>query len=294
MKESTAIRIVIVIHTVLTIWKIFYWILSWSVAVISDWIHSWIDVITAIVIWIATKVSKLPSSDIYQFWHSRAQPIWAFFVAVMAWVAWIEIIKYWFDKLFNPIEIKNIWTTVILMILMTCLSWFISYIMTSIWRKNNNSVMIASWKETIWDMFITFWTAIWLIIVHYSSIYWIDPLIAIIIGLVVIKIAYWIAMESIISLMWAKANPEYIDTINKTIFNKFPIVIAIHDIRTQQLWNKIYAVIHCEIKNENLSFKQTHDIEESIQNEILKLDFIENTTIHLDFKNDAIWERILR
>lgn len=294
MQESTAIRIVTGIHSILTIWKIFYWIMSWSVAVVSDWIHSWIDVVTAIVIWIATKMSKLPASSMFQFWYSRAQPIWAFFVAVMAWVAWIEIIRYWFEKFLHPNKIVDIWWTVILMLIMTCLSWFISYLMTKIWKENNNSVMIASGKETIWDMLISFGTALWLVVVYYSDIYWIDPLMAIFIWIAVLKIAHWIAMESITSLMWVKADPEHVSIINKTVFSKFPMVIAVHDIRTQQLWNKIYAVIHCEIKDDNLSFKQVHDLEEAIQDEILKLDFIENTTIHLDFKNDAKEERVLR
>ncbi len=293
MSEKSAINLVFVLHLFLFTAKIVAGIATWSAAVISDWIQSWIDVITTMVVWIATKVNKLPADSSHQFWHTRAQPLAAFFVAIMTAVAWLEIIRYWIEKLINPLEISNISNLVILMFIMLAFSWIISFIMSKIWKKNNNKAMIAMWKETFWDMIISFWAMCWIIWSYYWYL-WFDPLMAILIWIYVVSISYTITKENLDLLMWARADDEQILQIHQLIFKKFPIVRAIHDLHSQKLWTKIYVVVHCEIEDENFTFKQVHDIEEAIQLELLKLDFIENTTIHLDYSDDSQIDRITR
>lgn len=293
MTEKLAINVVFLLHFILFSAKLFAWFITWSAAVISDWVQSWIDILTTIVVWMATKVNKLPADSDHQFGHTRAEPLAAFFVSIMTAVAWLEIIRYWIEKIIKPSEISNVSNLVIVMSVMIAFSWIISYIMTKIWNLNHNKAMMAMWKETFWDMIISFWAICWILWSYYWYL-WLDPLMAIIIWFYVIHIAYDIVKDNIDLLMGAKADKEQIWIIQDVIFSKFPIVTAIHDLNTQKLWTKIYATIHCEIQDQDYSFKKIHDIEESIQSELLLLGFIENTTIHLDFKDDSRNDRVLR
>lgn len=293
MTEQNAIRTVFVMHSVLCVWKIIWWIVSWSIAVFSDWLQSWIDVLTTVIISIATKVNEKPADWEHQFGHTRAQPIAAFTVAILTWITWFEIIKYWIWKIASPEQIENPVKIIALMAVMTLSSWAISYITSKTGKANKNQSMIAMWQETLGDVFISLWAIIWIIWSMYWFL-WLDPAMAIIIWIWIIKIWYNIWKENIGLIMGSVADKDQILEIENTIFDNFPNVNAIHDIRTQKLWTKIYAVIHCEINDNNFSFKEVHDIEESIQIKILWLDFIENVTVHLDYKNDSTISRIER
>lgn len=298
LSESAVIKLVTWMHFILFITKLIVWIFSWSIAVISDWIHSWVDVLTTLVIWFATKISKKKADATHQFWHWKAQSIAAFFIAIMAWITWLEISKYWFEKLFLPHQLENISMAIFVMIWAIIFSWTISFLMTYIWKKNKNSVMIASWKETMWDIAISFSALIWLIVIYFFDIYWIDPILTIFIWIMILKIAYDITMENIDVLMWARASNEELIEIQNTVFNNFSKVEAIHDIYTQKLSaDEIYLVIHCEINPkyaEWMNFKEIHDFEEDIQKTLEKLDFVSQAVIHLDYHNDSKINRIIK
>jgi len=298
ISESTAIKIVTWMHFILFSTKVIAWIFSWSVAVISDWIHSWVDALTTLVIWFATKISKKKADSIHQFWYWKAQAIAAFFIAIMAWITWLEISKYWIEKLTSPEQLKDVLIAIFVMIWAIIFSWTISFLMTYIWKKNKNSAMIASWKETIWDIAISFSALIWLIVIYFFNIYWIDPVLTIFIWIMILKIAYDITMENIWVLMWARASDKELIEIQNTIFNNFTKVKAVHDFYTQKLSeNEIYLVIHCEINPEDaewMNFKEVHDFEEDIQETLEKLDFVSQAVIHLDYHNDSKVNRIIK
>ena len=283
-------------HAILFVTKVIFWFISGSVAVISDWFHSWVDVFTAIIIWFATKISKKWITVDYQFWYWKAQPIAAFFVAVMAWVTWFEISKYWFEKLFNPQPLTDHLQLILVMFVMIIFSWTISFLMTYIWKINKNSAMIASWRETIWDVLISFSALVWVILVYFFDIYWVDPLLAVFIWVMILKIAYEIIMENLEVLMWARATDSQLIEIQNFIFNKFPKVLAIHDVYSQKLSDShIYLVIHCEIKDDKqMLFKEAHDLEEDIQFSLEGLDFVQKAVVHLDFHNDSTINRIVK
>lgn len=297
LSESLAIKIVTVMHALLFTSKVIFWFLSWSVAVISDWFHSWVDVLTTLAIWFATKISKKDADEKYNFWYWKAQAIAAFFVAFMAWISWLEIWKYWFDKLFNPTPLENEIQLIFIMAWAVLFSWAISFLMTYIWKKNSNSAMIASWKETIWDVLLSFSTLIWIFFIYFFDIHWLDPLLAIFIWIMILKIAYEIVVENINILMWSRASNDQLLIIQNLIFDKFPIVKALHDIHTQRISeNEIYLVIHCEVNEKEaewMNFKQVHDLEEEIQFALEELDFVHQAVIHLDYHNDAKLNRVI-
>jgi len=295
--EQLAIKIVTWMHIILFIIKVIFWFLSWSIAVISDWFHSWVDILTTIIIWFATKVSKKNADSKYNFWYWKAQAIAAFFVAIMAWVTWFEISKYWFENFFNPQPLENELQVIVIMIFAILFSGTISFLMTYIWKKNKNPAMIASWKETLWDIAISFSALTWVVIIYFFDIYWIDPLLAFFIWIMILKIAYEIIMENIEVLMWARATNDQLIIIQNIVFTKFSIVKAMHDIYTQKLSeNEIYLVVHCEISQEDakwMNFKQVHDLEEDIQTSLEQLDFVNQAVIHLDYHNDSKVNRIV-
>lgn len=294
MKEQAAINVVTGIHIILFLSKLVMWIISGSVALISDSLQSSIDILWIIIIKLATRISNKPPDESHQFGYERAQNLAAFFVAVMAWVAWIEIIRYWIEKIITPWKISNPIQTIMAIVCFMFGAMLISYIMTVVWKKHNNAAMMASWKEMIWDVFICLSVIIGVIWSSYFWYLWVDPFVAILIGFLILKIAYGILKDNIDYLMWARADEEQIRIIFEKIFDSFSYIKAIHDIHTQKLGKKIYAILHCEIEDKNYTFKQIHEIEESIANEVMKLDFIHNISIHLDYKNDSKEKRIKR
>ena len=82
----------IVVNVILFVLKIVWGIISGSVALIADGIHTLSDVLTSIVIIVSFRIAKKPSDAIHPFGHGRMEAIASVIVAVLLMMAGVEIL----------------------------------------------------------------------------------------------------------------------------------------------------------------------------------------------------------
>jgi cobalt-zinc-cadmium efflux system protein len=112
------------------------------------------------------------------------------------------------------------------------------------------------------------------------NIYWIDPILTILISLYILKQAYEIAKESVNILMMS--NPEGIDLNEvKNITEKIPGVINIHHIHIWKLNdNTTHFEAHLEV--EDMPVSKTADIQQLIEKELHERYEINHTTLQFE------------
>src|SRR3989338_4545670 len=103
MKDSAkrATLLGIVGNIVLFILKIIVGLMYNSIAVISDSINSFTDIIASVIVFISVKVSAKKADEGHPFGHYRAEPIAGLIVAIFTGIVGFEVIKLAFNKIID-------------------------------------------------------------------------------------------------------------------------------------------------------------------------------------------------
>lgn len=242
---STNISFAFFLNLSFTIIELIGWILTNSVAIISDAIHDFGDSIALGTSWYLEKKSSQEANQKFTFGYRRLSIISAFINCIIllvgSWIIIVEAVK----RLVNP-EVVDAQGMIYLAILGVVVNWIWAW--KVIGGKSLNERTI-SW-HLVED--VLGWVAVLIasIIMYFYPLYWIDTLLS-------ISIAWFIAYQVIgrfkeAFLLLAQSSPNYIDVkeVEKDILT-IPEIMSLHH---AHIWSldeeKIIFSAHVVVKND--------------------------------------------
>jgi cobalt-zinc-cadmium efflux system protein len=218
----------IVLNIVITVAQVIGGILSGSLALISDALHNFSDVLTLIFSYIANKLSQKEASLDQTFGYKRAELIAAFVNAATLIIVAIYLIFEAAHRFQNPQVIKSN-----LVIWMSLLGIFINGLSALMLKKDahHNINMKSAYIHLLTDMMASIAVLIGGILMKYFHIYWIDSVLTFAIALYLIYVGYDLLKESTKMLMLF--TPKDIDIKN--------IVDEVHKIDGVKLLHHIHV-----------------------------------------------------
>jgi cobalt-zinc-cadmium efflux system protein len=185
-----------------------------------------------------------------------------------------------YQRLKNPVPVKG---DIILIVAITGLIGnLFSALLIKKPSKNNLNIR-AAYLHLVADTMSSVAVIIGGLIVYFFRIFWIDPLISVIIGLYIIRETFSILNETINILM--QSTPQKLDL--KLIKSKIEGLQDVHNIHHLHAWNlndrEIHFECHLDLDN-NLTIEEATEIRRKI-NEILTKEFgIHHITIQFEYQ----------
>uniref|UniRef100_UPI004049A9F6 cation diffusion facilitator family transporter n=3 Tax=Gelidibacter sp. TaxID=2018083 RepID=UPI004049A9F6 len=247
----------IVLNILITAAQVVGGLVSGSLALLSDALHNFSDVISLVVSYIASKLSKQKASINRTFGYKRAEILAAFINAstlvIVAIILIIEAIK----RFNNPETIESnlvIWLSIIAII-----GNGFSVLLLKKDAKNNIN-MRSAYLHLLTDMLASVAVLIGGLLMKYYQMFWVDSVLTFLIAVYLIFVGFDLLLKSTKMLMLF--TPEHIDikAIVRTV-NKLPKVNKLHHIH---IWYLNDDELHLEA---HLDFKE--DITLTEFNEIL-------------------------
>ena len=239
----------IVLNTVITVAQVIGGILSGSLALISDALHNFSDVLTLIFSYIANVLSKKEASLNQTFGYKRAELIAAFVNSITLIVVAIYLIFEASDRFSNPHTIKSN-----LVIWMSVLGIAINGISALMLKKDadHNINMKSAYIHLFTDMMASVAVLIGGILMKIYQIYWIDSALTLAIALYLIYVGYDLLRESTKMLMLF--TPSNIDIQE--------LVREVHKISGN---NKLYHIHVWHLNDHELHLEAHLDCSEDIK-----------------------------
>lgn len=255
----------IILNSFIVIAEFIWWILSWSLALLSDAFHNLSDVIALVLSYIWELLWKKKSDKKHTFAFKRAEVIIAFINSLTLIIIWLYIIYEAIIRFFSgTIEINS---TLMLIVWAIWFLWNFISIFFLHKEKDDNLNKKSAYLHLLYDTISSVLVVVWWIIIYYTNWFIIDLIASIIISIFVIKSWFEIFKDSLHILMqWVPENMDF-DEIMKTIKEQ-DWVEEIHDFH---IWNI----------DSNDSFLSAHII---INNTIKKEKTIEKINEILDKK----------
>ena len=278
--EVKKLNIITIIGNVcLLIFKLAIGLFSNSIAVISDAINSAIDCVTSIIIYICMKVAAKHPDESHPFGHHRAEPIAAMVIAVLTTIIGVEIIHKSFSRLFDSqaLHISSYLAVIYLVVILV--KGFLFIYTKQILKKTKSEALKAIAVDHRNDMMIS-----GLIIISFfitmAGYPRIDPIIAILFALYIIKTGVDIGLHNLKYLMGESPSPQLLATIKKKALG-IGGVIGVHDVNAHYIGVMLNVELHIEI-NHKVSLRKAHTIGKKVQKTIEANEDIERAFVHID------------
>ena len=291
MKRETEIYRVTLVGSIgnvlLVIFKFVAGILGHSSAMIADAVHSLSDFITDIVVLIFVGISAKPQDESHDYGHGKFATLASFFVALALLGAAGGIIVSGGDKLldwWNGIPLEAPGMLALWAALLSIAVKEILYQYTAIKGKRLQSpVMIANAWHHRSDALSSVGAAIGIGGAIWLGNRWtvLDPLASVVVGLMLVKVAYDLLKINIGELTECSLPAETEQEIIQIIESE-PGVSEPHHLRTRRIGNRIAIDTHIRLDGD-MSLCEAHHKATAIENS-LKARFGEQThvTIHME------------
>jgi cation diffusion facilitator family transporter len=272
-------RLSIISNTLLIIMKLAAGILSGSVSIISEAIHSSMDLIAAIIAFFSVRVSDNPPDSRHPYGHGKIENISGVIEAILIFVAAIWIIFEAIKKLMGEkIELDSIAVGSAVMIVSAVVNYIVSRKLYKVARETNSVALEADALHLKTDVYTSLGVAVGLGLILITKINWLDPLVAILVALFIIRESFELlkrAFTPLLDTAWGeKEILELEDTLRKMNVNY-------HDLRTRLAGNYKFIDLHIQIP-EDVSVGSAHKYCDKIENELTSNYENLTVTIHVE------------
>ena len=280
MNPKTKIaRLSVLSNSLLILMKLVVGIISGSVSIISEAIHSSMDLLAAIIAFFAVKVSDTPPDDKHPYGHGKVENLSGVIEGVLILVAAVLIIIEAVKKLVGePFELESIGLGAIVMFISAVVNTIVSKRLYKVARETNSVALEADALHLKTDVYTSLGVAAGLGLILLTGIKWLDPVIAILVALFIIKESMTLISKAFFPLLDTSWDNEEISELERNLTR---MKVNYHDLRTRVAGNYRFIDIHVEIP-ENESVGNAHNYCDRIEDELKSIYDNLTVSIHVE------------
>jgi len=282
MNSKTKIaRLSVASNSLLIVMKVIVGILSGSVSIISEAIHSSMDLIAAIIAFFAVRISDTPPDAKHPYGHGKIENISGVIEGVLILVAAALIITEAVKKLMGEsFKLESIGIGAAVMFVSAVVNAIVSRKLYQVARETNSVALEADALHLKTDVYTSLGVAAGLGLILLTGVSWLDPVIAILVALFIIKESMVLLSKAFFPLLDTSWGKEEIRDLEDNLDR---MKVNYHDLRTRLAGNYRFIDIHIEIP-ENESVGNAHIYCDKIEDELKSL--YENLTVSIHVEPD--------
>ncbi|NFL35347.1 cation transporter [Clostridium botulinum] len=280
LKIGYRVSIVIIIgNVILSIIKIGIGIIASSKAMIADGVHSLSDVFSTIGVIIGLKLSSKKADKEHPYGHEKFESLTSVFLGIMLVLVSLGIgfsgIK---NLIYGNYSIPGslaIFAAVISIVSKEAMYW---YTLKYAEKINSTSLKADAWHHRS-DSFSSIGALIGIIGAR-MGFPMLDPAIALVISIIIIKVSYDILKQSINQLMDTSIGDDAIKKMNAAI-HSIDGVKNIDNLKTRFHSSKIYVDVEISVESD-ISVEEGHKIAMNVHNIIEKNKDVKHCMVHVN------------
>lgn len=280
--EGKNLLLSIVLNVIITGSQIIGGIVSGSLALLSDALHNFSDVLSLVFSYAAHKLSRKKASVDHTFGYKRAELIAAFVNAMTLIIVALFLVYEGIERFFNPKPIEFglvIWLS-ILGIVMNGLS---AFMLKGDADKNLN--MKSAYLHLFTDMLASVAVLVGGLLMKYFQWFWVDSVLTLIIAVYLIIVGYDLLKDSTRMLMLF--TPKHID-VNEIIneVHKIPGVKKLHHIH---VWYLNEEELHLEAHldcSEDMRMSEFNVLLDKVEHVLFEKFHINHINIQPEYKKE--------
>lgn len=272
-------RLSILSNTCLIIMKLVVGIISGSVSIISEAIHSSVDLMAAIIAFFSVRVSDNPPDSRHPYGHGKVENISGVIEALLIFVAAIWIIAEAVKKLVGePVELESISIGLLVMLVSAIINIIVSRRLYKVAYETHSVALEADALHLKTDVYTSLGVAVGLGLILLTGVTWLDPVVAILVALFIIRESYFLLRRAYTPLLDEAWEEDDIDDLEK-VLNE--LKVNYHELRTRVAGNYRFLDLHLDIPKDQ-SVESAHHYCDMIEEKLTTRFENLNVTIHVE------------
>ncbi len=270
-RSKTRVAVLSVVsNSLLILMKIAVGIIIGSVAVISEAIHSAVDLLAAVIALFAVSKSSQAADDRHPYGHGKFENISGTVEAVLIFFAAAWIIYSAVRKLTKPHELEAPSWGVLVMLVSAIVNIAVSQRLFKVGRATESVALQADAWHLRTDVYTSLGVMVGLLVIWVggriwpsASLGWIDPVVAIAVALMIVKAAWDLTKEAAADLLDVSLPPSDVEWIPSFVRETWPAVRSFHRLRTRKAGSERFIDFHVVV-DDDMSVGEAHRLGDEI------------------------------
>lgn len=280
-RKARVASLSIISNTILIILKVGAGLLSGSVSIVSEAIHSGMDLVASIIAFFSVRISSKPADKEHPYGHGKIENISGLAEGLLIFIAAFLIIKESVLKIIHPVEIEETVIAIIAMAISAVINTVVSRILYKVSQEEDSLALEADALHLKTDVYTSAGIAAGLLLIKLTGISILDPIAAIIVACFIIKEAWHLSKGAFAPLIDTKLSAAEEEKIKKVLDTYKTEILDFHNLKTRKSGAVRYIDFHVTV-NPELTAKDIHELtkrlEKSLEDKIKNI----NITIHID------------
>ncbi|HQT02012.1 MAG: cation diffusion facilitator family transporter [Gammaproteobacteria bacterium] len=280
-----ATYVAVAVAIILVLIKLYAWLRTGSASILASLLDSTVDILASLIIMYAVMISQAPADKEHRFGHGKAEPLAslaqsAFIAGSAVYLILYAIESLWMNSALQQVTV-GLWVMALSLALTTLLVIFQYYVI----QKTKSTAIQSDALHYVSDILTTGLVILGLLL---SQLQWLDPILAILIALWIMRSAYTIGRDSVNQLMDGEIDEDMRAEVIRIILAT-PKVQGYNDLRTYRAGPNCFVQFDLEL-DDQLTLFESHAISENVVNN-LKATFANlDVMVHqepVSFRHDA-------
>ena len=285
-RKSKVALLSVTSNSILIILKIVAGVLSGSVSIISEAIHSGMDLVASIIAFFSVMTSSKPADRQHPYGHGKIENISGAIEGLLIFVAAGMIIFEAVKKIIEPGEIEQAYVAIAVMLTSAVVNFFVSRKLYKTGKEEDSMALEADALHLKTDIYTSLGVGVGILLITLTGFTRLDSMVAILVAMLIIKEAWVLCKNAIEYLMDVKLTDEEEQEIEEIIKTYSGKIIDYHKLKTRKSGSVRHIDFHITLDSD-LTVKEAHDIVGCFKKDIGKKFTAARVNVHIDpYKND--------
>ncbi|MCB2080925.1 MAG: cation transporter, partial [Novosphingobium sp.] len=261
--------------------KALAWRVTGSVALYSDALESTVNVVAAVVAFASLRYSRKPPDEDHPFGHHKSEYFSAVIEGVLIVVASGAIIVEAVRALLAPHGIDAPWTGLAISAVATAINAALGIVLTREGRSAGSPALKADGQHVLADVYTSAGVIVGLVLAVSTGIWWLDPLLAVVVALNVLWQGFQLVGHSVDGLMDHAVDAETQAAIEAAIAASGRGAGGVHDLKTRVAGRVTFIEFHLTVPGA-MPVWQSHAICDQVEAALMLAVPRARVTIHVE------------
>ncbi len=263
--------------------KLGAYFMSGSIALLSDALESIVNIAASLLMFYSVYVSGMPADEDHQYGHQKVENISSMAEGFLIIIAVIFVVHAALERIAEPVALKSVEASLGVSLLATVLNGGLSWYLSRIGREVGSFALEGDAKHLLSDVITSVGVVAGLWVAQLTGWAILDPVIAILVSALVLKMGVELVLRSSRGLMDDHV-PEVEEEIMALLQSHRSKFVDFHDVKTRRSGNQVFAELHLSV-DPSMTVQEAHEftdhLEEDIRNELPDV----SLTIHVEPPN---------
>lgn len=273
-------------NTTLIILKVVAGLLSGSISIISEAIHSAMDLMASIIAFFSVRISSQPADKEHPFGHGKIEYISGIAEGILIFIAAGLIIKEAFAAIITPPEVSPSAFAIGVMLVAATVNFFVSRKLYQVAHEEDSMALEADALHLKTDVLTSLGVAVGLLAIRLTGLHILDPLIALFVALLIIKEAWALCANALAMLLDTRLDPVEEERIHAIIEKYSDQIDDYHKLKTRKSGKVKVIDFHITV-DPQLTVQEMHDLIACFKRDMNVALSNTRVSVHVDPRRDA-------